>query len=393
MVSSSSSSFLMSSRHYPRAIAMLIGTIVGVGVFGVPYVMAQAGVAIGFVHFGVLTVAVLLVHLAFGEVALRTTAHHRLVGYADLYLGKTGKWIAGVTGILGMYGALLAYIIVGGDFLHALLGGIIGGTPWHYSLAMAILGGLVIARGLRLVEELEFILTAFLFLAVALIAIVGIQRVDPIHWASVDLRQWFLPYGVVLFSLGGVSAIAEIRDTLRGRERLLPRAIAWGTLIASLLTVLFAIVVVGVSGPGTTEAAIAGLEPQLGRSIVLLGAFLGVLTIVTSFLMLGLYGNDVFRYDFRIPKVPALLLAVGVPVLIFLFGAPGFITTIMVTGAIFGGLDGILVMLIALRARRMGDRQPEYHLRMPAFVYWLIALLFAVGMGVTIESLFFPSLS
>ncbi|MDO8425314.1 MAG: aromatic amino acid transport family protein [bacterium] len=378
----------MLPRAYSRAIAMLIGTIVGAGIFGMPYVFARAGVAVGAMHMVVLTAAVLLVHLWFGELTLRTNAHTRLVGYAHRYLGMPGRIIASLSGVLGMWGALVAYIVLAGTFVHQLGGPLLGGTPWVYSVAFAMFGMLAVAVGLRLIESLEFIFTAFIFLAIALIAIVGIQRVDPINFSSMNFRDAFLPYGVVLFSLGGVSAIAEIRDTLRGWERLLPRAIAWGTIIAAALTALFAVIVVGVSGPRTTEDAILGLAPTLGQSIVLLGALLGFSTIATSFLMLGLYTRNVFHYDFRIPRVAALLLGVGVPVGIFLIGRPGFIDIVMLTGALFAGLDGILVALAVLVARRRGDRQPEFRVRLPAVVNYLVAFMFLVGMVVTIRELF-----
>lgn len=363
---------------------MLIGTIIGVGIFGVPYVVARSGVAIGLIHFVVLTIAVLLIHLWFGELTLRTKAHHRLVGYAGQYLGPWGKRVAALAGIGGVYGALLAYLIVAGSFLHQLLGPTLGATPWHYSVAFGALAGLSVAFGLRLVEELEFILTAFLFIAMSLVLIVGAQRVNVENFSTVNIGQAFLPYGAILFSLGGASAIAEIRDILRGRERFLRRAIVWGTLIASALTLLFVLTIVGVSGDATTPEAIAGLAPILGRSVVVLGAILGFLAIATSFLALGLYLNEVFRFDFHLSKFPAFALGIGVPFLIFLIGSPVFTNVILVTGGIFGGIDGLLIALLVLKARKRGDRTPEFSVRLPSFVNWLVALLFAAGVAVTV---------
>lgn len=377
------------TKHYPRAIAMLIGTIIGVGIFGVPYVVARSGVAIGLIHFGVLTLVVLLVHLWFGELTLRTNAHHRIVGYAERYLGPWGKRLAAIAGIGGVYGALLAYLIVAGSFLHQLLGPTFGGTDWHYSVAFGALAGLTVAFGLRLVEELEFILTAFLFIAMSLILIVGAQRVNVENFSTMNVTNALLPYGAILFSLSGASAIAEIRDILRGHERFFSRAIDWGTLIASALTLLFVLTVIGVSGDATSPEAIAGLAPILGRSIVVLGAVLGFLAIATSFLTLGLYLNEVFRFDFHFSRVPAFFLGIGVPFLIFLLGSPAFTSTIVVTGGIFGGLDGLLIALLVLKARTRGDRKPEFRVRLPAFVNWVVALLFAAGIAVTIAEVFY----
>ncbi|MBI4142349.1 hypothetical protein HY480_00565, partial [Candidatus Uhrbacteria bacterium] len=248
-----------STNHYPRAIAMLMGTIIGVGIFGLPYVIAKSGVAIGIVHVVVLTLAILVVHLAFGELTLRTKEPHRLVGYARRYLGRWGWGIATVSTILGMYGALLAYLIVGGQFLHDLIGTATGFSPRMHSVIIGIGMLIAVGIGLRLIEELEFLLTAFLFIAMAIIFIVGAQRVDVANWMTVQTSSALLPYGAVLFALGGVSVIAEIREALRGRERLLPHAITWGTLLAALLTTCFVLTVVGVSGSATSPEAIAGL--------------------------------------------------------------------------------------------------------------------------------------
>lgn len=375
------------TRHYSRAVAMLIGTIIGVGIFGVPYVVAQSGVPIGLLLFGVLTLVILLVHLFFGELTLRTTEHHRLVGYAGKYFGKWGKIVAGCSAVLGMYGALLAYLLVSGEFLEALVGPLFGGDRWWYSVGFGVLGFLAIAVGLRLIEELEFILTAFLLVAMALICIVGGQRVTGANLTMYDLSHAFVPYGAILFALSGVSAIAEIRELLRGRERDLAPAIAWGTILAALISAAFVVTVVGVSGDGTTPEAISGLEPVLGRSIVILGGVLGFLAIATSFLMLGLYLRDVFELDFGFPKRAAVLTALGVPFGIFLMGDPSFTTVILITGAVFNGIDGILIALLVLRARKQGDRQPEFRVRLPTFVNWIVVAVFLGGMFVTIRAI------
>jgi amino acid permease len=376
-----------SSQHAKRATAMMIGTMIGVGIFGVPFVIAKSGVLIGLLHFVVLGGVILFTHVSFGELSLRTTAHHRLVGYAELYLGPWGKRVATLSGVFGAYGSLLAYIMVSGSFLHQLFGGMIGGTPWHYSLAFAAIAAFVVFRGLRLVQEFEFLLTAFLFLVMALIVIVGIQHIDPVNFATNDWSLALLPFGAVLFSLGGVSAVAEIRDMLRGRERLLLRSLVKGTIAATVTVAVFTFIVIGISGMGTSSEAIAGLEPVLGRSIVLLGAVLGFVALATSFVTLSLYLNEVFRLDFHFSRWTAFVLGVGAPVGIFLMGQLSFTQVIVVTGAIFGGLDGILIALCVLRARTQGDRNPEFTLRLPHFVHRLIIGIYVLGILATVAAL------
>ena len=76
---------------------MLVGMIIGVGIFGVPYVLSRAGLVPGIFYFIVLGAAIILVHLFYGEAVLRTNGRHRLVGYAEKYLGMWGRRAAAGT--------------------------------------------------------------------------------------------------------------------------------------------------------------------------------------------------------------------------------------------------------------------------------------------------------
>jgi len=59
-------------KHTTEAIALLVGTIIGAGIFGIPYVIAQAGFLTGLITLGVLGTAVIILYLYLGEVILRT---------------------------------------------------------------------------------------------------------------------------------------------------------------------------------------------------------------------------------------------------------------------------------------------------------------------------------
>ena len=76
----------MHNKHFYAAIATLVGTIIGAGVLGIPYVISQAGFITGLVNLVILGVAVLLLYLFVGEVVLRTRGNHQLTGYAEIYL-------------------------------------------------------------------------------------------------------------------------------------------------------------------------------------------------------------------------------------------------------------------------------------------------------------------
>ncbi|MBP8618089.1 MAG: amino acid permease, partial [Candidatus Pacebacteria bacterium] len=70
-----------------EAVAILVGTIIGAGVFSLPYVAVHSGLNISLLLAVVTGGLVLFIHLAFGEVVLRTNGNYRLPGYANHYLG------------------------------------------------------------------------------------------------------------------------------------------------------------------------------------------------------------------------------------------------------------------------------------------------------------------
>ena len=105
------------NNSFLLALSTLIGTIVGAGIFGLPYVISKSGVIPGIFYFLLLGGSVMLLHLLFGEICLRTGEKHRLMGYASMYLGGWARTLAALATIAGSVGALLVYIIFGGDFL------------------------------------------------------------------------------------------------------------------------------------------------------------------------------------------------------------------------------------------------------------------------------------
>jgi len=361
------------------AIAILIGMIVGAGVFGIPYVVAQAGFAVGLFYLALLGGAVILVHLFYGEIILRTNQEHRLIGYAAKYLGSRAKKIAMLTVLFEYYGSLLAYIIIGGNFLMILLGRFFGGNEVFWATLFFVAGAGLIFCGLRTIVKNELLLTGLLLLSLAAVLFSGLPQIDFSNLKTINFNKFFLPYGVILFSLAGSAAIPEVRKVMTGQERGMKKVIFLGTLIPIVLYLFFALVIVGITGLGTTEEAINGLIPYLGNWIVSVGAIFGILAVFTSFLVLGVGLQEIFHDDYRIKKRAAFCLALLVPFLAYLFGFKSFIFIIGLIGALASGIDGILTILIYFKANKAGDRQPEYQIKSGVFWGWLLILIFSLG--------------
>jgi tyrosine-specific transport protein len=269
-----------------------------------------------------------------------------LVGYAKIYFGKWGEKITTITSVLAREGALLAYIIVSGHFLRALF----GGSAFFWSIAFFVFGALMILFGLRTVAQAELFMVFFLLLTMVIIFVFSVPQINFDNLKTIDFSNLFLPYGVVLFALGGTVAIPEMSEILKGRK--LKKAIILGTLVPVLLFVVFTFVVLGVTGTRTTEEALVGLQMVLGIRVMFIGLVFGVLALLTSFLTLGLNVKKILWYDLKIPKHLAWFLSCGIPFFIYLVGVRDFIKVIALIGAVFGGINGIIIALMYLKLKK-----------------------------------------
>ncbi len=362
------------------ALATLIGMIVGAGTFGIPYVMAQAGFGLGLFYLVALAGIVILVHLCYGEVILRTSGHHRLVGYAEIYLGRRAKALTTFTVLVEYYGSLLAYIILGGEFMKVVFGRWLEGSETLWALIFFALGLGAVFCGLKLISRGEMVMTAFLILVAATLIFKGWPMVNYANFGGLDLGKFFLPYGVILFAMAGSAAIPELRQILRGQEKKLRTTILIGTIIPAIIYFGFAWIVVGVSGLATSEEAISGLVPYFGLWVIYVGAVFGLLAIYTSFITLGLSLKNIFHEDFKLKESASFLLVGVVPLVAYLLGLKSFILVIGFIGAVAAGLDGLLTVLIFLKAKKRGDRQPEYSLAGAKLLGSLLILVFALGL-------------
>ena len=159
----------MMNKNFVLAVATLVGAIVGLGMFGIPYTASKAGFFVGIGYIVVLGFVMLILHLIYGEVVERTKEKHRLTGYAEKYLGAKWKKVVGLIIILSIYSALLAYIIVGGKFLALIFPGF--ASPFIFSIVFWLVLSIAVWRGIRTIAGVELAMAGLLlFLVIILFA-------------------------------------------------------------------------------------------------------------------------------------------------------------------------------------------------------------------------------
>lgn len=329
------------------AIATLSGTIIGVGLFSLPYITSKVGLWVMLSYFFFLGTLVMLVHLFFGELALQTPDFKRLPGFAKFHLGNGAEIVAYISTIFGLFGAILAYLIVGGEFLGNLLSPIFGGGNLIWTFVYFVCGTALIFFGIKAIAKVEFWGLILFFAALIAIFFRGqaFLKIENL-FLQADPSQWFLPYGAILFSLWGATLIPEVEEMLGDRKNLLKIIIPISILIPILTYLFFIYLILGITGLQTTESALTSLRNFLGNGTVSLALFFGVLTTFTSFIALGLTLKNVFRYDLKISSNFSWAITCFVPFALFLIGVKQFIPVIIVVGGVMLGIDGILILLM-----------------------------------------------
>lgn len=338
------------SINFFRAISVLVGTTIGAGIFAIPYVAYKAGFLMTLFWLIFLTLVTLLLNFSYGKVVIKTSGDHQLTGYGKIYFGNIGKWLGFAAILVGQYGALLAYIIGVGKFL-----GLIFATPENsflFSLVFFAAGATVVYFGLRFVSELEGVIVLLMIALLFLLAILGYQKTSPSYFefGAWNLEFFFLPFGVIFAALSGYAVIPEMEEILRKERQNLPKAIIIGTLIPAFVYLIFMTVVVGISGPKTSEEAIAGLIPFFSPLIIKLGAFFGILAMGSSFLTLAFVLRETFFRDFKLPKRISWALATFPPLILFLLGGRSFVGVLSTSGALMGLLTTALIFALGLKA-------------------------------------------
>lgn len=372
----------MSKKRLFEAVATLTGCTMGAGILGIPYVVARAGVVTGLVNIALVGLMFVIINLSLGEVTLRTKGRHQLTGYAGKYLGKLGKYLMFIAVIIGDFGAIIAYILGGGIALGALL----GTSEMLASVIFFAVIAFLIYIGIKAIEDSEAIFSPILLGVLVFFIVMAFLKFSPSNFSGFSTNNFFLPFGVIMFAMIGSAAIPEMREELGREKKKLKKAILIGTLIPLVFYAIFAVAIVGAHGLSTNPIGSMNLVSIIGPKLSFLGELFAVFSMTTSFLAIGLALKEIFWFDLGMRKNTSWLIACGAPFLIFLlvkiFKLANFINILDISGTVGGVMVGSIILLMALKSRKLSERKPEYELRIkPFIIYGLVGLLILGGIA------------
>ncbi len=360
-----------------HAASTLIGTIIGAGIFGIPYVAMKSGFAVGLIHIILVGILMIILMLYLGEIALRTKQNHHLTGYAEKYLGKKGKIIMLISLVFGIYAAILAYMIGVGESLSYLFFNSSSYTL-HFGIIFWIIMSSLCLLGLKVLDQGEFIGVITIIILVIGMAFFFFNKIDISNLTQnpdANYLNYLAPFGVVLFAFLGYTTIPEVKKILEKRKNKMKKSIILANIIAGFIYILFALIVIGVNGEKTPQIATIAL----GKPFMLLG----ILTMSTSYLALSVSLIDSLQLDFRQKKSKAWLYTISLPLLLFIIlvltKSASFTKVLGIGGVITGGLTSILILAMIHRAKYLGDRKPEYSMPVSKFLTLILIIIFIIG--------------
>lgn len=358
-----------------KSLRPFLGNVVGVGIFALPYVVAQAGFGVGVLAILLCGAASLVAYLLYADIALHTSGHARFVGLMRQYVGPFGGVLAAAAFFVSAFGTLVAYILVGGSFAHVLFAPIVGGGLLLYRVLFLLFGAVAMFGGMLTVMRVQkYIIAAYLVL-VALMVVLAAPHVDVGNFVLSTGSGVFLPFGVALFAFNGFGAVPEMRDVLGRHKHLLPRALTVGVGIVAALYIAFAAIIVGVSGLGTSQEALYGLAQVLGPAMLVIGSAIGLCTVGSAFMTHGVVTINTLTYDYRVRYFSAWAIAVLIPFAVVLLGSTDFVSVINITGGIGGGLMG-LVLVTAYEKMRLHPHASKNLLTIPQWLVFLAGVVF-----------------
>ncbi|HWU33299.1 MAG TPA: amino acid permease [Marmoricola sp.] len=240
------------SLRLPHATALVAGSIIGVGIFSLPYAVASSG-PISTVAMAITTVGALALAFMFAQLSKRLPASGGPYAYVRAAFGDgwgfSQAWLYWITAWAGNAAIAVGWVFYVEKFLNK-------GNVTGWAIAIALVGlwvpALINLTGVRNMGVFQLWTTVLKYIPLLLMATVGLFFIKSANfhpWNASGTSSWSAigsAMAICLFSYLGLEtasvAAAEVRDPARN----VPRATILGTLGSAVVYMLSMVAVFGI---------------------------------------------------------------------------------------------------------------------------------------------------
>jgi APA family basic amino acid/polyamine antiporter len=241
-----------SSFGLGAAIALVMGSIIGVGIFNLPTSLATFG-PISLVSMGLTTLGAIALALLFAALSRRLPADGGPYAYARAAygnaLGFANAWSYWITAWAGNAAIAVGWVLYVEVFVNT-------GHNKVVSIVLVLVGLWIPAwinlSGVKNMKSVQVSTTVLKFAALVFMAVVGLFYIDPANFtpwnASGDSAISAIGGGmaIALFSYLGVEVASVAAAKVRDPDRNVPRATVLGTLATAVVYLLSLTAVFGI---------------------------------------------------------------------------------------------------------------------------------------------------
>lgn len=313
---------------FAAAIAIVLGNMIGSGVFTLPAALAPYG-GLSFAGWIVSAAGSLMLALVFARLARRNPAAGGPYAYTRAAFGDLAGFVVAWSYWLSIWAADAALAVAFVGYLDPFIPGIVRQPPLASALAIGLVWLLtaVNARGVREAGQVQVVTTTVKVLPLIVIGVAGLAVLQPSHFAvpvqgaGPIVSSTMAVVTLTLWAFLGVECATIPATSVRDPSRTIPRATVAGTLIAAVLYVVSTAGVMGTLAPdvlGQTPAPFAEaarvLFGGLAAQLVAIGAAISCLGALNGWILMAGQLPLAIAQDGLFPRAFAVVSRRGTPV-------------------------------------------------------------------------------
>ncbi|WP_456471787.1 aromatic amino acid transport family protein [Methanocaldococcus sp.] len=348
-----------------KAISILVGTIIGAGVLGLPYVVAKVGFPLGaltilFSYIILLTLGCMLVELSIKY------PKHQLVEISKKSFGKYGEILMLFFTLFSILSALSAYYVGFSDTIGKIFPNI--KNLGAYILLMILI--FINIFGLKAADELELILTIIMLALILLITFLLLPHISlsNVLYINPSFKSILAVFSVAIFAIYGHMVIPEVVEEVNYNKKLGSLAVILGLLIPTIIYIFFSFSILGIT---RNPAQVATLVlDKISPTMNYIGIGFSALAILSSAIGNVLVLRDIIVEDLNKPIIVSIVLTI-LPLFIIYFSY-GFSEILNIAGTY--GIGGSSILIALSYYKKGKNRILKYLSIIIALIFILVAI-------------------